>query len=106
MTCLAAGALSTPWRVRAQPLLAPNREARVAFQDRFSRPRSGHEMVSLARENGISWCLRCGALWFDVRAGLRDTALGGSCASGHVTRDGGCTAVRAIHGLRRWKPRR
>jgi hypothetical protein len=46
----------------------------MTFQDRFSQPRDGHELVSLEREGGVSWCLRCGALWFDVRRGLRETA--------------------------------
>jgi hypothetical protein len=45
----------------------------MTFQDRFSQPRDGHELVSLARENGVSWCLRCGALCFDPRARVRDT---------------------------------
>lgn len=44
----------------------------MTFQDRFSQPRDGHELVSLARENGVSWCLRCGSLCFDPRAGVRE----------------------------------
>ncbi len=45
----------------------------MTFQDRFSQPREGHEVVALERESGIFWCLRCGALWFEVRPGLRDS---------------------------------
>jgi hypothetical protein len=46
----------------------------MTFHDRFSRPYEGHQLVDLARDVGASWCLRCGALWFDVRPGLRDRA--------------------------------
>jgi len=46
----------------------------MTFEDRFSQPRDGHELVSLDRTTGISWCLRCGTLWFDVRSGLRQAA--------------------------------
>jgi hypothetical protein len=46
----------------------------MTFQDRFSQPREGHELISLERESGISWCLRCGALWLEARPGLRDVS--------------------------------
>ena len=44
----------------------------MTFHDRFSRPFEGHQLVDLAREAGVSWCLRCGVLWLDARAGVRD----------------------------------
>ncbi len=47
----------------------------MTFQDRFSQPREGHELVALERESGVSWCLRCGALCFDPRPGVRDKTL-------------------------------
>jgi len=46
----------------------------MTFQDRFSQPCEGHELICLEREIGVSWCLRCGALHFDAREGLRDTS--------------------------------
>jgi len=44
----------------------------MAFEDRFSQPREGHELVAIARETGTFWCLRCGALCLDARPGVRD----------------------------------
>jgi len=46
----------------------------MAFQDLYSQPRDGHELVCLDREGGYSWCIRCGALWLDARPGLRAVA--------------------------------
>jgi hypothetical protein len=46
----------------------------MAFQDLYSQPRDGHELVCLDREGGYSWCLRCGALLLDTRPGLRARA--------------------------------
>jgi hypothetical protein len=46
----------------------------MAFQDRFSQPREGHELVAIALEGATFWCLRCGALWLDARPGVRDRA--------------------------------
>ena len=44
----------------------------MTFQDRYSQSRDGHELVSLERDSGEFWCLRCGVLWLDARKGLRD----------------------------------
>jgi hypothetical protein len=46
-------------------------DSAMTFEDRFSQPRDGHALVPLEREAGVSWCLRCGALWFDQRPDLR-----------------------------------
>jgi len=44
----------------------------MTFQDLFSQPRDGHELITLDLERGVSWCLRCGALCLDARPRLRD----------------------------------
>jgi hypothetical protein len=46
----------------------------MTFQDRFSQPRDGHQLVTLEREAGVHWCLRCGSLWLEARPGLRDVS--------------------------------
>jgi hypothetical protein len=46
----------------------------MAFEDRFSQPKDGHELVAVALEGATFWCLRCGALWLDARPGVRAKA--------------------------------
>jgi hypothetical protein len=43
----------------------------MTFEDRFSMPRDGHELVAISHGEGTFWCLRCGALWLDARPRIR-----------------------------------
>jgi hypothetical protein len=61
---------------------------RMAFHDRFSQPRDGHELIGISHDHGTFWCLRCGALWLDARAGHRATPTWetpGQAGSSHTT---------------------
>jgi hypothetical protein len=47
----------------------------MTYEDRFSQPLDGHELVAIARHDGVYWCLRCGALHLEKRPGVREQSV-------------------------------
>lgn len=56
----------------------------MTFDALYGQPRDGHVLTQLSVDDGVSWCIRCGAVLLEARPGVREEHWEAPCQGGRT----------------------